>query len=113
MRYYIWLRMEGSYGALLAMEEHSLVECGGRAQGSNPRSFRAQGYGILAVLRLVIHPWYYYVTRNAALRFRLYCDSESLLKRISASRSLTQTIPRRLLECQVIRGFQYYVNTLF
>jgi hypothetical protein len=91
----------GSNGALLATEEHILVECGGRAQGSNPRSFCAKGYGILAVLRLVIHLRYYYVTRNAALRFRLYCDSESLLKRIAASQSLTRTIPRRFLFLEV------------
>jgi hypothetical protein len=87
----------GSYGALLATHEHILVECGGSAQGSNPRSFQAEGYGILAVLRLVFHLCYYYVTRNAALRFRLYCDSESLLKRIAASRALTRTLPRRFL----------------
>jgi hypothetical protein len=91
----------GSYGALMATDKHILVECGGRTQGSNPRSFRAEGYGILAVLRLVFHLRYYYITRNAALRFRLYCDSESLLKRIVASWALTRTIPRRFLFLEV------------
>jgi hypothetical protein len=91
----------GSYGALMATQDHILIECGGRAQGANPRSFRAEGYGILAVLRLVFRLRHFYITRNASLRFRLYCDSESLLKRIAASRALTRIIPRRFLPSEV------------
>jgi hypothetical protein len=87
----------GSFGAVLANRTAILVECGGRAQGENPRSFRVEGYGILAILRLVFHLRYFYVTRNANVRFRLYCDSESLLKRIEALRSLQRSMPRRFL----------------
>jgi hypothetical protein len=77
-----------SFGAVLAMHDTILLECGGRAKGGNPRSFRAEGYGILAILRLSFHVRTLYVTRNPNLRFKLYYDSESLLKRIAASRSL-------------------------
>jgi hypothetical protein len=86
-----------SFGPLLATSDTILIECGGRAQDANPRSFRAEGYGILAILRLSFHLRTFYVTRNPNLRFKLYCDSESLLKRISASKSLKRTIPRRCL----------------
>jgi hypothetical protein len=86
----------GSYGAPMATKEHILVECGGQAQGSNPRSFRGEGYGIL-----VCHLRFHYITRNATLCFRLFCDSESLIKRITASRTLKQIIPRRFLFSKV------------
>jgi hypothetical protein len=91
----------GSYGALMATQDHILIECGGRAQGANPRSFRVEGYGISAILRLVFRMRHFYITRNASLRFRLYYDSESLLKRIAASQALTRIIPRRFLSSEV------------
>jgi hypothetical protein len=91
----------GSYGALMATQDHILIECGGRAQGANPRSFRAEGYGILAILRLVFRLRHFYITRNASLHFWLYCNSERLLKRIAASQALTRTIPRRFLLSEV------------
>jgi hypothetical protein len=85
----------------LATQDHILIECGGRAQGAYPHSFRAEGYGILAILRLVFWLRHFYITRNASLRFWLYCDSESLLKRIAPLRALTQTITRRFLSSEV------------
>jgi hypothetical protein len=60
---------KGSFGAVFATDKHILAECGGRSQGANPRSFRAEGYGILAVLRFVFHLRYFYFTRNTNLRF--------------------------------------------
>jgi hypothetical protein len=74
-----------SFRAVLATHDTILLECGGRAQGANPRSFRAEGYGILAILRLSFHVRTFYMTRNSNLCFKLYCDSESLIKRIAAS----------------------------
>jgi hypothetical protein len=91
----------GSYGDLMATQDHILIECGGRSQGANPRSFRAEGYGILAILRLAFRLRHFYITCNASLRFWLYCDSKSLLKRIAASRALTRIIPRRFLSSEV------------
>jgi hypothetical protein len=91
----------GSFGSVIASSEHIIIECGGRAQGADPRSFRAEGYGILVILRLAFHIRYFYLIGNASLRFRLYCDSESLLKRIDASRRLLRTLPRRFLFSEV------------
>jgi hypothetical protein len=86
-----------SFGAVLATHDTILLECGGRAQGANPWVFRAEGYGILAILRLSFHVRTFYVTQNPNLRFKLYCDSESILKRIAASPSLKRLIPCRFL----------------
>jgi hypothetical protein len=91
----------GSFRALIATGDTILIECGGRAQGANPPSFRAEGYGILAVLRLLFHIRYFYVLQNRQARFRLYCDSESLLKRIDVSRKLKRSIPQRYIFSEV------------
>jgi hypothetical protein len=91
----------GSFGALIATADTILAECGGRAQGADPCSFRAEGYGVLAILRLLLHIRYFYVLDCRQARFRLYCDSKSLLKRIEASRQLQRLIPRRYLFSEV------------
>jgi hypothetical protein len=89
--------LQGSFSCLLATTETILFDCGGRAYGSDPRSFRAEGYGMLTILRLVHHIHYFYVTGNSALTFRLYCDSDSLIKRLQASLALRRPAPRRYL----------------
>jgi hypothetical protein len=58
-----------SFGAVLATADKILIECGGRAPGANPRSFRAEGYGILVIFRLAFHLRSFYVTRNPRLKF--------------------------------------------
>jgi hypothetical protein len=82
----------GSFDAVIATSDHILIECGGRAHGTDPRSFRAEGYGILAILRLAFHLRYFYLIGNSLLYFRLYCDSESLLKKVSLRRAACQAI---------------------
>jgi hypothetical protein len=70
----------------------------------------------LAILRLAFHLRFFYVTRNPSLTFKLYCDSESLLKRITASRALKRTLPRRFLysevgvEMQILSALQSLVT---
>jgi cytochrome b len=86
--------LKGSFGYVLATDDTILAECGGFVEGADPKSFRAEGYGLLAILRLVFHLRWFYITRNFALRFTLYSDSESLLKRLKASLSLTYPVPR-------------------
>jgi hypothetical protein len=49
----------------MATQDHILIKCGGRAQGANPHSFRAEGYGILAILHLVFRLRHFYITQNA------------------------------------------------
>jgi hypothetical protein len=84
----------GSFGVIMATNDGILVEFGGRAQGVDHGSFRAEGYGIfLAIIRLAFHLRFFYVTRNPSLTFKVYRDSESLLKQIAASRALKRTLP--------------------
>jgi hypothetical protein len=59
----------GSFGALMATKDDIVVECGGRARGTDPGSFRAEGYGILAILRLAFHLRFFYATYNPSLTF--------------------------------------------
>jgi hypothetical protein len=40
--------LKGSFGAVLATADTILVECGGRAYGQDPRSFRSEAYGMLS-----------------------------------------------------------------
>jgi hypothetical protein len=40
----------GSFGCLIASKSMILANNGGQAYGANPRSFRAKGYGMLAIL---------------------------------------------------------------
>jgi hypothetical protein len=87
---------------MLVTDDNILVEYRGRAHGEDPHSLRAEGYGILAILRLTFHLRYFYITRNMRLKFRLYRDSESLLKHITAYRALVQRkSPRRFMSSEV------------
>jgi hypothetical protein len=65
--------------------------------GSDPRSFRAEGYGMLTILRLVHHIRYFYVTGKPELQFRLHCDSDSLITHLKGSLALRRPAPRRYL----------------
>jgi hypothetical protein len=83
----------GSYGALLATQgdthgstDQILVEVGGIAFGDTPRSFRAESYGQLAILRLLFHLTLY-------LRCPIQCKCRFLMDN---SGRLTRT--RRILQ---------------
>jgi hypothetical protein len=88
---------KGSFGTVLANTDLIFLECGGCTYGADPRSFRSEGYGMLAILRLLFHVRYFYWTRNRTQHFILLCDSKSLSDRLEASRALTRPAPRRNL----------------
>jgi hypothetical protein len=50
----------GSFGCLIATYDLVLVTAGGRAYGDDPRSFRAEAYGMLAALLLLHHLHLYF-----------------------------------------------------
>jgi hypothetical protein len=75
---------KGSFGALLANADMFLLECGGRAYGADPGFFRAEGYGLLTILRLVFHIRYFYFTKNLPLCFTLLCKHLHLLAQVMA-----------------------------
>jgi hypothetical protein len=41
---------KGSFGSVLATDDTILMDCGGLVEGADPKSFRAEGYGLLAIL---------------------------------------------------------------
>jgi hypothetical protein len=49
----------------------------------------------------LFHIQYFYVLNCRQARLWLYCDSESLIKRIAASRKLQRLVPRRYLFSEV------------
>jgi hypothetical protein len=93
----------GSFGALLASQEgpHGttdaiLAEIGGAACGDTPRSFRAESYGQLAIVRLLFHiSRHYGITIRCRCRFLL--DNSGRLKRTRTILQQPQPPPRRYL----------------
>jgi hypothetical protein len=104
--------LKGSFGAVLATDDAILVECGGRAYGQDPRSFRSEAYGMLAITRLLLHLRRYHHYNSHRMNLTLVCDAKSLLDRLTASRDLTRVVPRRFLfseadaEVAILDSFQ-------
>ena len=88
---------KAAFGCVLASDDTILVECGGQVEGQDPRSFRAESYGLLAILRIIHHIRIFFDTGNPALKFSSYTDSESLLLRLETSMRLSVPSPRRTL----------------
>jgi hypothetical protein len=91
-----------SFGSLLATDDQILVTTGGRAFGDDPRSFRAEGYGMLATLLLLQrHLHMYFQIPMVVSSLSHYTDSESLIKRLEKSRTLCYPYPRHNLYSEV------------
>ena len=104
----------GSFGGLVASRSTILAETGGQASGANPRSFRAEGYGILTILRLVHHLLCYYNIPRIRGPVTIVCDSESLLTRLESALASTICRPRRALfsEADVESGITDTIRSL-
>ena len=87
----------GSFGCLIATKSKILAENGGQASGANPRSFRAEGYGMLSILRLLYRLLQYYDIPQIRGPVRMICDSESLITRIKTTINSKICRPRRAL----------------
>ena len=87
----------GSFRCLIATKSKILTENGGQASGANPRSFRAEGYGMLSILRLLYHLTQYYDIPQIRGPVKMVCDSESLITRIKTSLDSKICRPRRKL----------------
>ena len=77
---------KGSFGWVIATSMgHILATGSGVAFGHDITSFRSEGYGILAPLRLLYHlqTFYHQPLHNCPLTW--YCDSESLIKRLNSN----------------------------
>jgi hypothetical protein len=88
---------KGSYGSIIASDDQVLTELSGQAHGANPRSFRAEGYGLLANLRLLLHLMKFYDIPRTSSPLTIYCDNQGLLDRLETSRQSKYLKPRRFL----------------
>jgi hypothetical protein len=88
---------KGSYGSVIASDDSILTELRGQAHGANPRSFRAEGYGLLANLRLIRHLLLFFDIPRTSSPLTIYCDNKGLLERLQSTRASTYTKPRRFL----------------
>ena len=87
-----------SFGWVLATREgQQLLSSRGPAPGAKPTSYRAEGIGILSVLRCFLHLQQLY---NITISGTLLCDNKSMIERTQAHAELqSQLHPRVQLGC--------------
>jgi hypothetical protein len=88
-----------SYGWIIANDEE-LTRGSGKAKGAEElmQSFRAEGYGMLAALRYVLHAFTYtanWPTSNKIIH--MYCDNLALIQRIGWHEKRIVTTPKDVL----------------
>ena len=71
----------GSYGSIIAGKDEVLATITGRAFGITPRSFRAEAYGVLAHVRLLLHVKIF-CKIDQHIKIRIGCDNKGLLIRL-------------------------------
>jgi hypothetical protein len=86
----------GSYGWIIANEDE-ITKGSGEAEGAKElmQSFRAEGYGMLAALRYILHAFKY--TDNwpeKATTIHMYCDNLPLIQRIGWHEKRIVTTPK-------------------
>lgn len=72
----------GSFGAVIASDDSVVLTLKGRAHGFKPGSFRAETYGMLAILR-GLYRFAKFHNLQLCSRLIVYCDNQSLIKRIT------------------------------
>jgi hypothetical protein len=75
----------GSFGWEIAVGRVVLWKCKGPTFGLDPRSFRAESYGLLSVLLFFDHYLqFFHVDVQETVKHLFYCDNQGLLKRINS-----------------------------
>jgi hypothetical protein len=101
----------GSYGSIIATDNTVLTETRGQAYGHTPRSFRAEGYGLLANLRLIFHLLSFFELPLTLPPLTIVSDNAGLLQRISSALSTKYLKPRKFLSSEIDLEMQI-VDTL-
>ena len=101
----------GSYGSIIATDDSILTETRGQAYGHTPRSFRAEGYGLLANLRLIYHLLSFFELPFTLPPLTIVSDNEGLLQRISSALRAKYLKPRKFLSSEIDLEMQI-VDTL-
>jgi hypothetical protein len=89
----------GSYGWIIANDEE-LTRGRGEAEGAKEhmQSFRAEGYGMLAALRYILHAFTYtgnWPKNNKIIH--MYCDNLALIQQIGWHKKRIVTAPKDVL----------------
>jgi hypothetical protein len=91
----------GSYGSVIATDDTILTETRGQAYGHTPRSFRAEGYGLLANLRLIYHLLTFFELPLSLPPLTVVSDNEGLLQRIRSALCTKYLKPRKFLSSEI------------
>jgi hypothetical protein len=91
----------GSYGSIIATDKTILTETRGQAYGDTPRSFRAEGYGLLANLCLAFHILTFFLLPITLLPLTVVSDNEGLLQRIDSALRTKYVQPRKFLSSEI------------
>ena len=84
----------GSFGAVIANNKEILIHVSGQAYGKAPSSFRAEGYGMLAILRF-LHHFTQFNNISIKGKLKIYSDNEGLIIRVNQIKEYTHIQPRR------------------
>ena len=84
----------GSFGSVLASNKEILIEIMGQAYGKKPRSFRAEAYGTLAILRFLYHIIHFYKIETLTNK-KIYSNNKGLIHRVTEIKKYTTICPRR------------------
>jgi hypothetical protein len=86
---------QGSFGWLLSSPV--ILRCSGPAFGMRMKWYRAEGYGVLSVLR-IIYRLYTFFTQPLSTNLHLFCDSKSLLDKTTIYTKHTRYFPNTSLQ---------------
>ena len=87
-----------SFGWVMSLPDGTrLVTCSGPAYGAKQSSFRAEGYGLLSLVRFLHHVFLYCAT-HPTWAIKLICDNEGLITRLNVAIQYTTSFPNDTLQ---------------
>jgi hypothetical protein len=87
----------GSFGWTIAVERNTLWTCKGPTYGILPGSFRAESYGMSALLFLDTYITHFNTQLDRNTKLKFYCGSSLLLKRITRAQNQAWINPTNCL----------------
>jgi hypothetical protein len=87
-----------SYGWILSTSAGlRLIQCNGPAYGYRPTSFRAEGYGLLSVIRFIYFSKRHWGWQN---QYSVICDNESMIKVMTEQFKVDDAYPNHTLSAE-------------
>jgi hypothetical protein len=88
---------KGSFGAGLADDDTVFVKIYGSTKGDAPRSYRAESYGCLAILRFLYHFRLFHQLDPIISRNKVFCDNKGLISRLDRAAGPQTPFPHHFL----------------